>query len=46
MSHEVLGTELDDVQVNVSKVLAVSEEGGEHSVSVLSSEGEHEGPVK
>ena len=46
MSHEVLASQLNDVQVAISEVLSVSEQGGKHAVRMRCCEREHERPVQ
>ena len=46
MPHEVLGTQLDHIQVGISEVLPVSKQRSEHSIRVLGCKGEHERPVQ
>ena len=46
MPHEVLGTQLDHIQVGIAEVLPVSEQRSEHAICVRGCEGEHERPVQ
>ena len=46
VSHEVLGAELNDVQVTISKVHSIGEKSGKHAVGVLGGEREDKRPVQ
>ena len=44
--HEVLRSQLDDVEILIAEVLPVCKQGCEHSIGALRSEAEYEGPVE
>ena len=46
MTHQVLASKFDYVQVAISEVLSVREHRSEHAISVLGSEREDQGPVQ